>query len=99
LVGEFEAHRLLALDPIRLLERREIEPEALGSALADDRAAFIDQSVDAIDPRTLSRDLAHIDLRRVVGAEHDRLDADAAGIGRQRGAGIAVGRHRDPGDA
>jgi hypothetical protein len=67
--------------------------------LPHDRAAFIDQPVDAVDPRALRRDLAHVDLRRVVGAQHDRLDAGAAGISGERGAGIAVGRHGDLGDA
>ena len=49
LLGELEPHRLLALDPVRLLERRDVEPADLGLALADDLAAVVDQAVDAVD--------------------------------------------------
>ena len=99
LLGEFEPHRLLALDPIRLLQRRGVEPADLRLALADDLAAIVDQAVDPIDARALQRDLAHVHLRRVLRAEDRGLDAGAAGIGGERRARIAVGRHRHVGDA
>ena len=70
-----------------------------GSASPDDGAALIDQAVDPPNAGALRRDLAHIDLRRIVRAKHHRLDAGAHGIGRERGAGIAIGRHCDALDA
>src|SRR5262249_61874664 len=49
LLDKLESHRLLALDAIRLLERRGVEPADLGLAFADDLAAVIDQPIHAID--------------------------------------------------
>ena len=54
LLGELEPHRLLALDPIGLLQRRGVEPADLGLALGDDLAAIVDQPVDAIDGSRLA---------------------------------------------
>ncbi len=99
LLGELEPHRLLALDPIRLLQRRGVEPADLFLALRDQLAAIVDQPVDAIDARALQRDLADVHLRRILRAEDRGADAAAARIGGERGAGIAVGRHRHVGDA
>src|SRR6185437_7813143 len=75
LLGEFESHRFLALDPVWLLQRRRIEPPDFRLALADDLAAVIDQPVDAIDVRALQRDLAHVYFGRVFRTEDRRLDA------------------------
>ena len=93
--GKLEAHRLLTLDPVRFLQRRKIEPQPLGRALPHDCAAFVDQPVDAVDPRALRRDLADVDLGRIGGTQHDRLDPSSRRIGCQRGPCIAVGRHGD----
>ncbi len=49
LLGKLEAHGLLALDAIRLLERRGVEPADFRRALGDDLAAIIDQAVDLVD--------------------------------------------------
>src|SRR5262249_18515148 len=49
LLGKLEAHRLLALDPVRLLQGRGVEPAKLCLSLPDDLAAVVDQSIDAID--------------------------------------------------
>src|SRR5262249_31567777 len=49
LLGELEAHGLLALDPVRLLQGRGIEPSDLRLPLRDDTAAIVDQAVDSID--------------------------------------------------
>ena len=75
LLGKLEPHRLLAFDPVRLLQRRDIEPADLGLALGDDLAAIVDQAVDAIDGGALQRDLADIHLRRVLRTEDRGLDA------------------------
>ena len=99
LFGEFEPHRLLAFDAVGLLQRGGVEPADLGLAFGDDLAAIVDQPVDAIDGGALQRDLADVHLGRVLRAEDRRLDAAAAGIGGERRAGIAVGRHRHVLDA
>ena len=96
LSGQFQAHRLLALDPIGLLQRREVEPASLRRAAPDDRAALVDLAVDPPHARALRGDLADIHFGRFLGAEDHRLDPAARRIGGQRGARIAVGRHRDP---
>ena len=99
LLGQFQPHRLLAFDPIRLLERGDVEPADLGFALADDLAAIVDQAIDAVDRRALQLDLADIDFRRVFRTEDRALDTRAGRIGGERRAGIAVGRHRHVLDA
>src|SRR3546814_17705726 len=49
LFGEFQAHRLLALDPVRLLQGRGVEPAHLGAALAAGLPAIVDIAVHAPD--------------------------------------------------
>ncbi len=47
LLGDLQAHRLLALDPVRLLERRDVEPAvAGGDGPGDHRAGVADQPGD-----------------------------------------------------
>ena len=65
----------------------------------DELAAIVDQAVDAVDRGALQRDFATVHLRRVLRAEDRGSYARAARIGRQRRAGIAVGRHRQMRDA
>ena len=99
LLGEFDAHRLLALDAVGLPQGRAVEPSDRFLSLCYQLAAIVDQPIHEVDRRALHRDLADIHRRRVVGAEHRRLDAGAGTIGRHRRAGIAVGRHRHVRDA
>jgi hypothetical protein len=54
--------------------------------------------VEASNQPTLL-DLADVDLRRILGAEHRGPDPGPARIGGERSTGIAVGRHRHVGDA
>ena len=70
-----------------------------GFAFADDLAAIVDQAVDAIDRGALQRDLADIHLGRILRTEDRGLDIGMRGVSRERGAGIAVGRHRHVLDA
>jgi len=60
---------------------------------------IVDQAVDAIDGGALQLDLADIYLGRICGTEDRGLDAATGRIGRKRGTGIAVGRHRHVPDA
>ena len=99
LLRQLDAHRLLALDAVGLLEGRAVEPAARAGAAGDDRAAVGDGAVDPIEPGAAQADLADHGRRRVVGTEHHRLDAGAAAVGGERGAGVAVGRHGHAGDA
>ena len=99
LLGKLQPHRLLALDAVGLLQGRGIEPADLCLALADDLAAIVDQTVDAVDGRALQLDLADIDLGRIGRAEDGGLDAAGRRIGRERRARIAIGRHRHVLDA
>src|SRR5690606_41545100 len=84
LLGEFQPHRLLALDAVGLLQGRGVEPPGGFPARADQLAAIVDQAVDLVEPRALQRDLVHVPLRRVVGAEAHRFDDRARTLGRQR---------------
>jgi hypothetical protein len=99
LLGQFQAHRLLALDPVRLLQGRDIEPSGDLSALPDELPAIVDQPVDAIDGCSLQGDLGKVDLGRVLRAEDRRTDTRAARIGRESSSGIAVAGHRQMLDA
>src|SRR5437868_1635956 len=69
LLGQLDAHRLLALDTVGLAQRRAIEPANALLALGDELAAIVDQPVDEVDRRTLHRDLTHVH-RRQIGRAH-----------------------------
>ena len=57
-----------ALDPIRLLQGRGIEPAEPRRAFGDDPAAVVDQAVDPVGRGTLQRNLADVHLGRVLQA-------------------------------
>ena len=100
LLGQFEAHRLLALDAVGLAQGRAVEPAERLLALGDEPAAIVDQPVDEKDLGALHRDLAHIHRRACRrGRTPSAVDAGARAIGGHRRAGIAVGRHRHRRDA
>src|SRR3546814_17157324 len=60
LLGQLQAHRLLALDPLGLFQRRAVEPLPLLRALGDELAALLAAHVDAVVTRPLSGDLPRI---------------------------------------
>jgi hypothetical protein len=93
LLGQFQAHGFLALDPVGLLQGGGVEPAHRLLALADDLAAIVDIAVNLPDLGALQLDLAHVDVRRVLRAEDIGLHAAAPAIGCHRRAGITVGRH------
>jgi hypothetical protein len=95
LLGKLEPHHLLALDPVRLLQRRTVEPQALRCPLPHQCTAFVDLAVRHIDARTVRSCLCNVDRRRLRRADDDRPDAGSSAVRRQGGARIAVGRHGD----
>ena len=92
LLDQLEPHHFLALEPVRLLERRAIEPAALCRAFADQPPAFVDLAVGNPDPRAVGGRLANVDLGRFGRADDDRFHPRARGISGKRRAGIAIGR-------
>ena len=96
MLGQFQAHGLLPLDPVGLLEGRKVEPAHRLFPLGNDLAAIVDQTVDPPHPGSLEGNLSHVDLGCVVRAEDERLDARTAAISGERRPGVAVGRHRQP---
>ena len=95
LLGQLQAHGLLSLDAVGLLEGRQVVPAHGLGALADDPGAVVDQAVDPVDPGPVIADLPRRDLRRVLGREDEGLHAGTRPIGRRRGARVAGGGHRD----
>ena len=94
LLGQLVAHRLLAFDAVRLLERRDVVPAERLAALGGDPAGVGDQPVDERDLGAV--ELALADERRLHVARHEdvRLEAGARRVGGHRVAGVAGGRHR-----
>eukprot|EP00958_Prasinococcus_capsulatus_P027548 scaffold5640_cov328-Prasinococcus_capsulatus_cf.AAC.3 len=93
LLGQLQAHGLLALDAVGLLERAAVKPAHGLLALAHDLAAVVDEAVHAIHGGALQLDLAHVHLRGVRRAEDGAAKARACGVGRHSGARVAVGGH------
>src|SRR5206468_3460687 len=54
LLRKLESHHFLALEAVRLLQSRAVEPQPLRSALPDQRAAFVDLPIGDIDARAIS---------------------------------------------
>ena len=98
LLGELEAHGLLALDPVRLLEGRHVEPTHFGCSLAHDGAAVGDQAVDQVGPGPVVGSLVLVDDRGIGWHEDKRLHADSGCVGGQRTARIAGRRDGHPFD-
>ena len=95
LLGQLEAHRLLPLGSVGLLQGGEVEPALLGGALPDPGAAVVDQPADedhlgAVDVRLLLVQLRRIDRHVDVG-----LQSGPGGVGGERAPGIPRGRKRD----
>ena len=101
LLDDLVAHRLLALDPVRLLAAWT-RP---GSPRAPSTAALISAPASPIRPSTrYSSAPATTHSRRVIDRRvhrhgDQRPQPGAGGVGGPRRAGVAVGRHRDARDA
>ena len=94
LFRQLVAHRLLALDAIRLLQRRDVVPAERLAALRGDAAGVGDQPVDERHLRAVQ--LRFRDERRLHVFRHEDLrgNAGAGRIGRHRVRGVARRRHR-----
>src|SRR6185503_12473585 len=95
LLGELEAHRLLPLDAVRLLQGRCVVPAALGTRALHDRARVRDRARDEIHLRAVRRGLAHDRLRRCVRHHDDNADARARPVCGPGSSGVACCGERD----
>ena len=89
LLGQLQSHRLLALDSIRFLQRRDIEPTHRFLAIENDLCAVIDQTIDEIPVSAGLDDFILIDFRRILRHEHVGFHSRPGCIGCHRPAGVA----------
>src|SRR5262249_53775625 len=86
LLDDLQTHRLLALDPVRLLERGRVEdrPVRIRDDLRDEPTRVTDQPVDEMDLRAGDETLVPRDHR---SADRDRDGGPDAGASRVRRPG------------
>src|SRR5665213_3260010 len=89
LLGDLVAHRLLPLDPERLLEARDIEPAFCLLALVDHFRAVADQSVDEGYVCTILLALHAICDWDVLRHEDVRFQAASRAVRRERARRVA----------
>ena len=82
LLRQLVAHRLLAFDAVRLLERRHVVPAAGLAELGGHLAGVGDQAVDERDLRAVQ--LALADERRLHVARHEDVRFNARALRRRR---------------
>ena len=101
LLGDLQPHRLLALDPVGLLQRGDLEPVLLGRPhrRPDQPARVGDQPVDEAQVAPGHHGLRAGDPGRVHGHRDGGVQAGPGGVRRPGRAGVAVGRHGEPGRA
>ena len=99
LLGELEAHRLLAFDPVRLFERGRVEHAAARHRARNDLAGVADEPVDQMHVRARHHRFEPVHVRRALRHHDVRLHSGARRVRRPRAARVAVGRHRERGDA
>src|SRR5213083_2384296 len=88
-LGLLEPHRLLALEAVRLLERREIEPADLRRDLRDDLAGRRDRALDGEDLGARDRGLRDRRGRRAAWHDHRARQPAARGVHGGGAAGVA----------
>src|SRR6185436_5023208 len=95
LLGELDAHRFLAFDPVRLPQRRDVKCPALGSKLAGGFPAVPDVTVhqDEISPK--GPDLLENRGRGRPRGEYVNRNTSAARIGGKRYPGIPGSGYRE----
>ena len=97
LFGELQRDRLLALDPVRLLQCRCVkQTAAIGYRSAHDRPGIADQTVDQRDRRSGHEALDSRDEGRVDRHHDTELKVVQGGIRCPGCAGVPVCRHDHP---
>ena len=100
LFDELERDRLLALDPVRLLQRRRVEQVGVTRHRSpDDRACVADQTVDQRQRGAGREALDPGDERRVDRHHHAELKAVKRGVRRPGCAGVPVRGHDHASDS
>ena len=95
LLGDLVAHRLLAFDAVRLLERRHVVPAERPPLFRGDAPGVGDQPVDERDVGTVELALADEGDLHVLRHEDLRRDAGRGAVGRDGVGGVARRRHRE----
>ena len=98
LLGDLVPHRLLALDPVGLLERRDVEEALAGRLAARNYAGVADQPVHEPQPGACDRGLLLVRLRGVPGHKGVGLQAALRGVGRHRAGRVPSRWHRQAGE-
>ena len=95
LLGQLVAHRLLALDAVRLLQRRDVVPAVQLGLLAGHPAGVGDEAVHQRDAGAVEAAFVEEGLLGVARQEDLAADAGGGGVGRGGVAGVAGRRQRD----
>ena len=97
LLSQFQTHGLLAFNPIRLFQGRDIEPANSVFAFANNATTIIDKAVSKKCFGTLKSDFFNVDCGRIFRTEHIGFDTRPRAVGGQRGPRIAISWHgHDP---
>src|SRR5256886_3480458 len=96
LLGELEAQRFLALDTVRLAQRRHVHGAGLRGVGAGRPAAVADVTVHEHQVAAEAADLAEDRGRRSGRRVHTRREAGARGVGRERYAGVSCRGYDQP---
>ena len=99
LFRDLQPHRLLALDAIRLFQRRGVEPAVLFDALRDELAGVGDEAIDQRQVRTIDAALQLVDLRGILRHGDAQVNARLRAVGRPSAARVARGWHGHVQDA
>jgi len=100
LLDDLEPHRLLALEAVRLAQRRGVlVARPVRHRGVDRRTGVADQAVHEVEFRARHHALAPGDHRGVHRHGDQGTEPRPCRVGRPRRAGVAVGRHRDAGDS
>ena len=97
--GQLEAHGLLTLGSVGLLEGGEVEQPLLLGHGNRDAASVADEAVDEVQLGARDEALLLVGVGSVLGHEHLGGEAGPGAVGGGRASGIAGGRHGESGGA